>query len=100
MQVSEILFIFIFLGNLEEKHKIAFKIYDINGDGYISNADLFNSLKMLVGENLNDVQVQQLADRTLLAADTDKDGRISYEEFVEYVKGIKIGDLFSVNLFG
>ena len=31
-----------FLGSDEEKLKFAFKIYDINGDGYISNGELFD----------------------------------------------------------
>ncbi len=88
-----------FIGNLEEKHKVAFQIYDINGDGFISNGDLFNSLRMLVGENLTDIQIQQLADRTIIAADKDLDGKISYEEFVEFVKDISIKDMFSVELF-
>jgi serine/threonine-protein phosphatase 2B regulatory subunit len=55
---------------------------------------------MLVGDNLKDIQVQQLADRTMLAADIDKDGKISFEEFCEFVKDMKIGEMFSVNLFG
>ena len=84
---------------MEEKHKVAFQIYDLNGDGYISNGDLYNSLKMLVGDNLTDIQVQQLADRTMIAADKDMDGKISYEEFVDFVKDIKIGEMFSVNIF-
>ena len=85
---------------LEEKQKIAFQIYDINNDGYLSNGDLFNSLKMLVGENLTDIQIQQLSDRTLIAADKDLDGKISYEEFCNFTKDIKIQDLFSMDLFG
>ncbi len=84
---------------MDEKHKVAFQIYDLNGDGYISNGDLYNSLKMLVGDNLTDIQVQQLADRTIIAADKDMDGKISYEEFVDFVKDIKIGEMFSVNIF-
>ncbi len=84
---------------MDEKHKVAFQIYDLNGDGYISNGDLYNSLKMLVGDNLTDIQVQQLADRTMIAADKDMDGKISYEEFVDFVKDIKIGEMFSVNIF-
>ena len=85
---------------LEEKQKIAFQIYDINNDGYLSNGDLFNSLKMLVGENLTDIQIQQLSDRTLIAADKDLDGKISYEDFCNFTKDIKIQDLFSMDLFG
>ena len=39
----------------EEKLRFAFQIYDINNDGYISNGELFQVLKMMVGNNLNDV---------------------------------------------
>ena len=85
---------------LEEKQKIAFQIYDMNGDGFISNGDLFNSLKMLVGDNLTDVQIQQISDKTLIAADKDMDGKISYEEFCAYTKNIQIQDLFSMDMFG
>jgi serine/threonine-protein phosphatase 2B regulatory subunit len=92
--------IFIYLGNIDEKYKIAFQVYDLNNDGYISNGDLFNSLKMLVGENLTDIQIQQLADRTLIAADKDQDGKISYEEFCEFVKDARVGEMFSLNIFG
>ena len=65
----------------EEKMRFAFQIYDINGDGFISNGELFTVLKMMVGNNLNDVQLQQLVDRTIIKADEDYDGKISFEEF-------------------
>jgi serine/threonine-protein phosphatase 2B regulatory subunit len=54
---------------------------------------------MLVGDNLTDIQIQQLADRTIIAADKDFDGKISYEEFVEFVQDVKISEMFSVNIF-
>ena len=38
-------------------------------------------LKMMVGNNLNEVQLQQLVDRTIIKADEDFDGKISFEEF-------------------
>jgi len=60
---------------------VAFKVYDIDGDGFISNGELFQVLKMMVGDNLNDVQLQQIVDKTILEGDEDKDGRISFEEF-------------------
>ena len=65
----------------EEKLRFAFQIYDINNDGYISNGELFQVLKMMIGSNLNDVQLQQLVDRTIIKADLDFDGKISFEEF-------------------
>ena len=41
---------------------------------------------MMVGMNLNDVQLQQLVDRTIIQADKDFDGLISFDEFVEVHK--------------
>ncbi len=71
----------------------------MNEDGYISNGDLFHSLKLLVGENLTDIQIQQLVDRTIIQADKDLDGKISFEEFKEFVSDVKMCDLFSMNIF-
>jgi len=72
-------------GNKENKLKFAFQIYDIDGDGYISNGELFQVLKIMVGQNLTDTQLQQIVDKTILEADKDKDGRISFEEFVKMI---------------
>lgn len=53
----------------------------MDNDGYISNGELFQVLKMMVGNNLKDTQLQQIVDKTILFADKDEDGRISFEEF-------------------
>ena len=63
------------------KLAVAFRIYDIDNDGYISNGELFQVLKMMVGNNLKDTQLQQIVDKTIIYADKDGDGRISFEEF-------------------
>lgn len=57
-------------------------------DGYISNGELFQVLKMMVGNNLKDTQLQQIVDKTIINADKDGDGRISFEEFC----AVSIGD--------
>ena len=41
----------------------------MDGDGYISNGELFQVLKMMVGSNLKDTQLQQIVDKTILFAD-------------------------------
>ena len=48
-------------------------------DGFISNSELFLVLKMMVGSNLKDTQLQQIVDKTIINADKDGDGKISYE---------------------
>lgn len=42
-------------GTEEEKLQFCFEIYDNDGDGRISSDDLTKVLKMMVGNNLNDV---------------------------------------------
>eukprot|EP00744_Colponema_vietnamica_P014925 GILI01020898.1.p1 GENE.GILI01020898.1~~GILI01020898.1.p1 ORF type:complete len:178 (-),score=26.17 GILI01020898.1:608-1141(-) len=69
-------------GSREEKLRFAFKVYDIDNDGFINNSELFEILKMMVGSNLSDTQIQQIVDKTITDADTDRDGRLSFEEFV------------------
>lgn len=46
----------------------------------------FQVLKMMVGKNLTNSQLQQIVDRTILYLDKDADGRISFEEFRQLVK--------------
>jgi len=70
----------------QEKYQFTFKLYDVDQDGFISNADLFTVLKSMVGSNLTDIQLQQLVDRTILRGDLDHDGKLSYEEFVNLVQ--------------
>lgn len=77
-------------GNKEQKLQFAFKVYDIDRDGYISNGELFIVLKMMVGNNLKDQQLQQIVDKTIMEADLDKDGKISFEEFTKMVENTDV----------
>ena len=84
-------------GSEEDKMRFLFSIYDIEGDGFISNGELFKVLKMMVGNNLTDVQLQQLVDRTIIRADEDFDGKISYEEFCKMIRNLEIGDKLTLH---
>ena len=72
------------------KLKFAFDVYDLDEDGFISNGDLFKVLKMMIGNNLADIQLQQLVDRTIIKADKDNDGLISFDEFKTMVTELEI----------
>lgn len=72
--------------NKNEKLKFAFKIFDIDNDGYISNGELFIVLKMMIGDNVSDQDLQDLVDRTIAEADVEYDQMISFEEFVNVIK--------------
>ena len=54
-------------------------------DGYITNAELFHVLKMMVGNNLLDDQLQQVVDKTMIYSDKDGDQRISFKEFCDAI---------------
>ena len=71
-------------------------MYDEDNDDYISNMDLFNVLKMMVGENLREDQLQQIVDKTISEADQDQDGRISYEEFCQVLASTDIETKMSI----
>ncbi|KAJ8517370.1 hypothetical protein ONZ45_g5459 [Pleurotus djamor] len=87
-------------GGREEKLRFAFNVYDIDRDGYISNGELFLVMKMMVGTNLKDHELQQVVDKTMLLADKDGDGKLSVDEFAAMVantdimKQMTLEDLF------
>jgi serine/threonine-protein phosphatase 2B regulatory subunit len=85
-------------GDKEKKLRFAFKIYDIDQDGYISNGELFQVLKTMVGSNLSDKQLQEIVDKTILYADKDNDGKISYEEFCLVVGGLDVTSKMVIDL--
>merc|ERR1719192_1944112 len=59
----------------------AFEMFDVDGNGQISRAELEGTLKKL-GENLNKAQL----DKLLSEADLDGDGEINFEEFKAMMK--------------
>ena len=69
---------------------VAFKVYDMDRDGYISNGELYIVLKMMVGNNLRDQQLQQIVDKTIMEGDKDGDGRLSFDEFTQMVSATDI----------
>ncbi|KAG0213530.1 Calcineurin subunit B [Mortierella claussenii] len=86
-------------GNKIEKLRFAFKVYDMDRDGFISNGELFLVLKMMVGSNLKDNQLQQIVDKTIMEADKDMDGKISFEEFCGAVENTDIAKQMTLESF-
>ena len=42
-------------------------------------------LKMMVGSNLTENQLQEIVDKTILQLDKDQDGMINYDEFCDII---------------
>merc|ERR1739848_521106 len=89
-----------FSGRESEEHRLQFifRIYDIDRDGYISNGELFQVLKMMTGSNLTDMQLQQIVDKTIIYLDKDADGKISFDEFKSLVAAQSMMAKMSVDL--
>ncbi|GKT34541.1 Calcineurin B protein like protein [Aduncisulcus paluster] len=94
----EALSVFSVRGAKREKLQFAFKIYDLDKDGYISNKDLFLVVKTMVGSNLTEVQLQQIVDKTILEADLDGDGKISFDEFCKVLEATDLAAKLSIKL--
>merc|ERR1712004_837674 len=75
-------------GEKTKKLRFAFSIYDLDGDGVISSKDLFNTLKIMSGENLTMKQLHTVVDKTMYEADLNNDGKISFEEFSKVVENM------------
>ncbi|CAL4935602.1 unnamed protein product [Urochloa decumbens] len=67
----------------EEELTGAFRMFDIDEDGFISEAELF-LIMYNRGCNLNGDEVREM----MREADTDGDGRLSYEEFKQIMNRI------------
>ena len=81
-----------------DKLKFAFKIYDIDRDGYIGNGELFIVMKMMVGKNLQDEELQQIVDKTMMEADEDADGRLNFHEFKNAVDSKSVASALTLNM--
>ncbi|CAN6309589.1 unnamed protein product [Urochloa humidicola] len=67
----------------DEEITKAFRMFDMDNDGFISEAELCHIMYNLRGDLCAD-EVREM----MLEADTDGDGRVSYEEFKQIMRRI------------
>lgn len=76
-------------GNLEDKMKFCFHVYDLNGDGYITREEMFQFLKNSMVTKSHDADqddadegIKELTELALKKLDhDDHDGRVSFKDF-------------------
>lgn len=67
---------------LEQKLRFLFKLFDIDGDGIVTNAELFHILNMLCEGRLESYKIQNIVDQTMREVNCDY---INYENFKELI---------------
>jgi serine/threonine-protein phosphatase 2B regulatory subunit len=85
-------------GSVEDKIEFAFRIYDVDGDGFVSEDDLEAVLKMMVGDNIVDDSLHRVIRQVFSDADKDGDGLISREEFTAAVDVADIANRLTITL--
>jgi len=82
-----------------EKLRFVFKLYDLENNDKISKPELTNVLHMMLGSNVPDDQLADIADRTFSEVDADHDGFISFDEYVKAMHAVDL-DQMSVHFLG
>jgi hypothetical protein len=60
---------------------VAFRVYDVDSDNFVSQSDLETMLGLVVGEQLGDERVHDIARRCMEELDVDGDGKLNFTEF-------------------
>ncbi|KAF9999863.1 hypothetical protein BGZ65_004844 [Modicella reniformis] len=68
-------------GDPEKELKEAFKVYDKDGDGFITSSEL-RAVLISIGDKVSEAELHEM----MREADKDGDNRISYDEFVRMMK--------------
>ncbi|XP_042219991.1 calcium and integrin-binding family member 3-like [Homarus americanus] len=63
----------------------AFRLYDFDSDGYLSEQDLLHTVKHLTLDLLNPDEYSTIVAKVLEEGDVDCDGRISQSEFIHVI---------------
>jgi calcineurin B family protein 1 len=80
----------------ENKLKFLFGIYDRDKDDRISKAELLAILRMLVGSNIPEEQMNAIAERTISELDRDGNMFITFKDFCETLTKIDIDEKMSM----
>lgn len=84
------------LNSKENKLKFLFGIYDRDKDNKINKPELLTILKMLVGSNIPEEQMNAIAERTITELDENGDMVITFKEFCDTLTKIDVDEKMSM----
>ncbi|EME30047.1 calcineurin subunit B [Galdieria sulphuraria] len=96
-QFVSLLSIFSATSPKQEKIDFAFRIYDVENDGIISVNDLVELLQMMVGNNLDQSTLEEIARATIQASDSNHDDKVSKEEFTSLIEKTDIEQSMTIH---
>lgn len=74
----------------DAKVNFIFKCYDVSYSNTITTDDMNKVLTMMIGNHVSPEQTKAIADKTMIEADVDRDGVISYDEFKKALHSIDL----------
>ena len=80
----------------ENKLKFLFGVYDRDKDDKINKTELLAILRMLVGSNIPEEQINSIAERTISELDTNGDMVITFKEFCKTLNKIDVDEKMSM----
>lgn len=80
----------------ENKLKFLYSIYDRDHDHKINKDELLSILRMLVGSNIPEEQIINIAERTIGELDCKGDSNITFQEFCETLSKIDVDEKMSM----
>ncbi|XP_032316745.1 calcineurin B homologous protein 2 isoform X2 [Camelus ferus] len=86
------------LNSRMNKLRFAFQLYDLDRDGKISRHEMLQVLRLMVGVQVTEEQLESITDRTVQEADEDGDGAVSFLEFTKSLEKMNIEQKMSIRI--
>ncbi|XP_060028794.1 calcineurin B homologous protein 2 [Erinaceus europaeus] len=86
------------LNSRMNKLRFAFQLYDLDRDGKISRQEMLQVLRLMVGVQVTEEQLESITDRTVQEADEDGDGAVSFHEFAKSLEKMNIEQKMSIRI--
>ncbi|XP_004373397.1 calcineurin B homologous protein 2 [Trichechus manatus latirostris] len=86
------------LNSRMNKLRFAFQLYDLDRDGKISRHEMLQVLRLMVGAQVTEEQLESIADRTVQEADEDGDGAVSFLEFAKTLEKMNVEQKMSIRI--